>query len=394
MLLLTNGSLRLLFIAQALYWSCSLIGITLTSLVGASMAPVVELATLPLGLLMLGNLLSVHPLSMLMQRYGRRAGLCLGAVCGVAGGLLLAAGIYIDEFWVVAIAPVLIGTYQASAMYYRYAALETVEAGLKGRAAALVVGGGVLAAIIAPEIASTSRDFLPVPFAGAYIALAGMAAIGAVLMAILPDGGVPARTGSSRAVMAELLRRPIIRGAIAVSAAGHGIMILVMTATPLAMKYCGFDIDVSSNVIRWHLIGMFLPAFLAGPMIDRFGPRRVASLGALMLGVSVGFAVTGISVSAFLISSFLLGVGWNMMLLAGTSMLGEGHDATERGHAQSLMELGNSVTATVASLASGALIAGAGWNPVNYGVIPVLGFAMILMWRGAVARRAVLQTQA
>ncbi|RCK46753.1 MFS transporter [Thalassospira profundimaris] len=393
-MLLTNGSLRLLFIAQALYWSCSLIGITLTSLVGASMAPVVELATLPLGLLMLGNLLSVHPLSMLMQRYGRRAGLCLGAVCGVAGGLLLAAGIYIDEFWVVAIAPVLIGTYQASAMYYRYAALETVEAGLKGRAAALVVGGGVLAAIIAPEIASTSRDFLPVPFAGAYIALAGMAAIGAVLMAILPDGGVPARTGSSRAVMAELLRRPIIRGAIAVSAAGHGIMILVMTATPLAMKYCGFDIDVSSNVIRWHLIGMFLPAFLAGPMIDRFGPRRVASLGALMLGVSVGFAVTGISVSAFLISSFLLGVGWNMMLLAGTSMLGEGHDATERGHAQSLMELGNSVTATVASLASGALIAGAGWNPVNYGVIPVLGFAMILMWRGAVARRAVLQTQA
>ncbi|WP_336080778.1 MFS transporter [Thalassospira sp. CH_XMU1448-2] len=394
MLLLTNGSLRLLFIAQALYWSCSLIGITLTSLVGASMAPVVELATLPLGLLMLGNLLSVHPLSMLMQRYGRRAGLCLGAVCGVAGGLLLAAGIYLDEFWVVAIAPVLIGTYQASAMYYRYAALETVEEGLKGRAAALVVGGGVLAAIIAPEIASTSRDFLPVPFAGAYTALAGLAAIGAVLMAILPDGGVPARTGSSRAVMAELLRRPIIRGAIAVSAAGHGIMILVMTATPLAMKYCGFDIDVSSNVIRWHLIGMFLPAFLAGPMIDRFGPRRVASLGALMLGVSVGFAVTGISVSAFLISSFLLGIGWNMMLLAGTTMLGEGHDATERGHAQSLMELGNSVTATVASLASGALIAGAGWNPVNYGVIPVLGFAMILMWRGAVARRAVLQTQA
>lgn len=394
MLLLTNGSLRLLFIAQALYWSCSLIGITLTSLVGASMAPVVELATLPLGLLMLGNLLSVHPLSMLMQRYGRRAGLCLGAVCGVAGGLLLAAGIYLDEFWVVAIAPVLIGTYQASAMYYRYAALETVEEGLKGRAAALVVGGGVLAAIIAPEIASTSRDILPVPFAGAYIALAGLAAIGAVLMAILPDGGVPTRTGSSRAVMAELLRRPIIRGAIAVSAAGHGIMILVMTATPLAMKYCGFDIDVSSNVIRWHLIGMFLPAFVAGPMIDRFGPRRVASIGALMLGVSVGFAVTGISVLAFLISSFLLGIGWNMMLLAGTTMLGEGHDATERGHAQSLMELGNSVTATVASLASGALIAGAGWNPVNYGVIPVLGFAMILMWRGAVARRAVLQTQA
>ena len=191
--------------------------------------------------------------------------------------------------------------------------------------------------------------------------------------------------------MAHLLRRPVVRGAISVSAAGHGIMILVMTATPLAMKYCGFDVDVASNVIRWHLIGMFLPAFVAGPMIDRFGPRRVASFGALVLVSSVAAAISGISVTAFLISSFLLGIGWNMMLLAGTALLGEGHDASERGHAQSLMELGNSVTGTLAAIASGALIAAAGWSPVNYGVLPVLVIALILMWRGYIARQATLQ---
>lgn len=393
MLLLTNGPLRLLFVAQALYWSCSLIGITLTSLVGASLAPAIELATVPLGLLMLGNLVSVHPLAMVMQYHGRRVGLCLGALCGVAGGLLLAWGIYAGLFWLVAIAPMLIGIYQASAMYYRYAAMEAVDRSQNGRAAAFVVGGGVLAAIIAPEIAGASRDILPVPFAGAYVALAGLAALGAVLMAMLPDGGVPARSGSSWGVMVELLRRPVIRGAIAVSAAGNGIMVLVMTATPLAMKYCGFDIDVSSNVIRWHLIGMFLPAFVAGPMIDRFGARRVASIGAAFLVVSVAFAVTDISVSAFLISSFLLGIGWNMMLLAGTTMLGEGHDGAERGYAQSLMELGNSVTATVASMVSGALIAGAGWSLVNYGVVPVLVMALILMWRGSVVRQAALNVK-
>ncbi len=389
MLLLTNGSLRLLFIAQALYWSCSLIGITLTSIVGVTLAPSPALATLPLGVLMIGNLLAVHPLAMLMQNRGRRVGLFVGAICGVVGGLLLAVGIYVGAFWLVVIAPALIGVYQASAMYYRYAALEGVQPSQTGRAAALVVGGGVLAALIAPEIAATSRDMLPVPFAGAYVALAGLAGIAAALMMMLPDGGVPARTGSSRAVMAELLRRPVIRGAIAISAAGHGIMILVMTATPLAMKYCGFDVDVSANVIRWHLIGMFLPAFVAGPLIDRFGPRRVASLGAAVLAISALFAVSGIEMSAFLISSFLLGIGWNMMLLAGTTLLGEGHDASERGHAQSLMELGNSITGTVASLASGALIAGAGWNPVNYGMIPVLIVALILMWRGYVAKQAI-----
>ncbi|WP_417845402.1 MFS transporter [Thalassospira povalilytica] len=391
MLLLTNGAVRLLFIAQALYWSCSLIGITLTALVGVSLAPSTGLATLPLGVLMLGNLMSVHPLAMVMQRRGRRVGLFLGALCGVAGGLLLAAGIYIGQFWLVALAPLLIGTYQASAMYYLYAAIEAVDKTQSGRAAALVVGGGVLAALVAPEIAGFSRDFLPVPFAGAYVALAGLAAIAAIITIMLPDGGIPARSGSSWTVMATLLRRPVIRGAIAVSAAGHGIMILVMTATPLAMKYCGFDIDVSANVIRWHLIGMFLPAFVAGPMIDRFGAHRVASLGVGILLISVGFAVTDISAEAFLISSFLLGIGWNMMLLAGTTMLGAGHDPSERGHAQSLMELGNSITATAASIASGALIAGAGWIPVNYGVVPVLVVAMILMWRGLVAQRSAAQ---
>ncbi|MEQ8285121.1 MFS transporter [Thalassospira sp.] len=388
MLLLTNGPLRLLFAAQALYWSCSLIGITLTSIVGVSLAPIPALATLPLGILMLGNLLSVHPLAMLMQRRGRRVGLFFGALCGVVGGLLLASGIYIGEFWLVAIAPLLIGTYQASAMYYRYAALETVETSQNGRAAALVVGGGVLAAFIAPEIAVASRDMLAVPFAGAFVALAGLAAMGALLMAFLPDGGIPTRSGSSRTVMKALLGRPVIRGAIAVSAAGQGIMILVMTATPLAMKYCGFDVDVSANVIRWHLIGMFLPAFVAGPMIDRFGARRMASLGGFILAASALVAVSGVSVSEFLISSFLLGIGWNLMLLAGTTMLGEGHSAEERGHAQSLMELGNSITATIASAVSGALIAGAGWNVINYGIVPVVLIALVLMWRGSIAKRA------
>lgn len=388
MLLLTNGSVRLLFVAQSLYWSCSLIGITLTSLIGIDLAPVPELATLPLALLLLGNLACVHPLAMIMQRYGRRTGLFLGAVSGVLGGAVVAGGVYQAEFSLVCLGTLLIGGYQASAMYYRYAALEAVRDDQKGRAAALVVGGGVLAALIAPEIASHTRNMVAIPFAGSYLALAGLAAL---IMLMLRDGGVPAKTKTGGAVMLELLKRPRLRGAIAVSAAGHGIMILVMTATPLAMKFCGFDVDTAANVIRWHIIGMFLPAFVAGPMIDRFGARLMAMVGALALVFSVAFAVSGISFSAFLISSFLLGIGWNLMLLAGTTLLGEGHDASERGHAQSLMELGNSITGTVASLVAGALIAGAGWNIINFGVLPVLMMAMILMWlsgRQVVTQRA------
>ncbi|MCC9622730.1 MFS transporter [Thalassospira sp. MA62] len=382
MLLLTNGALRLLFIAQALYWSCSLIGITLTSVVGANLAPTSSLATLPLGILMLGNLASVHPLSILMHRHGRRIGLCLGAVCGAIGGMLLAAGIWIESFVLVAIAPFLIGTFQASAMYYRHAALDMVSADRAGRAAALVVGGGVLAAVIAPELALTSQGLFPVPFVGAYICLAGLAGLAAVCVALLPEGQVAERTRPKGSVMRKLLRRADIRGAIAISAFGHGIMILVMTATPLAMKYCGFEVAISANVIRWHLIGMFLPAFLAGPIIDRFGAGRTAILGTVVMVTSVVAALSGGSEAAFLISSLLLGIGWNLMLLAGTALLAKAHAPSERGQAQGLMELANSLTATIASFASGALIAGAGWNLVNIGVVPVLALALFAIWCG------------
>ncbi|MFH1803687.1 MAG: MFS transporter [Pseudomonadota bacterium] len=385
-MLLTNGSVRLLFIGQALYWSCSLIGITLTSLVGMQLAPVASLATLPLALLVLGNLVAVHPLSIFMQRYGRRRGLVAGAMLGVVGGLISAWGVYTASFTIFCLGALPIGAYQASAMYYRYAALETVPDAQKGRAAAFVVGGGVIAALIAPGLAVWSRDAIVIPFLGSYLVVAALALLACAVMCALPQGGIPARVAGGWGVMAKLLQRPQIRAAIAISAAGHGIMILVMNATPLAMKFCGFDVDISAQVIQWHIIGMFLPAFVAGPLMDRYGPRKMAMAGVAVLVLSAAVALSGQNQTAFLISSFLLGLGWNLMLLAGTTLLGEGHDASERGHAQGAMELGNGLVGTFASFASGALIVGAGWDAINIGMIPVLAIAVLLMWAGRGAR--------
>ncbi|MBU2322641.1 MAG: MFS transporter, partial [Gammaproteobacteria bacterium] len=151
MLLVRNPSIRLLFAGQALYWSCSMIGITLTALVGLQLAPLNILATLPLCLWMLGNLFSVQPLSRFMQRHGRRPGLMLGAGAGVIGGLLSALGVWLGDFTLFCLGALPIGAYQASAMYYRFAALEAVAATEKGRASGYVIGGGVLAALLVPS---------------------------------------------------------------------------------------------------------------------------------------------------------------------------------------------------------------------------------------------------
>ena len=379
MLLLRNRALATLFVAQALYWSCSLIGITLTALIGLQLAPWNSLATLPLALLVLGNLLSTHPLSLFMQRRGRRPGLMLGAAAGVLGGMLSALGVWRADFLLFCLGALPVGVYQASAMYYRFAALETVDEAHKGRAAAWVIGGGVCAALLAPGLTLWARNALATPFVGAYLLLACLAGLAMLLLWTLREGQVPA---APKGNLLSLLERPAIRTALAVSAIGHGLMILVMNATPLAMSFCGLTVESAAQVIQWHMLGMFLPALVAGPLVDRLGGRRVAGIGTALLVFSAATALSGQQQLHFLLSSLLLGAGWNLMLIAGTTLLAAAHRPEERGRAQGLMELANGSIAAVGAFASGALITGMGWQLVNLAMLPLLVLAALAAMAG------------
>ncbi len=331
LLLLRNPQVLRLFLAQALFWSCSMTGIILTSIVGLQLAPLAGLATLPLALLMLGGLLALQPIARLMQRHGRRLGFLVGALAGVAGGLICALSLRLDSFALFCLGALPIGAYQASAMYYRFAAMEAVSDTHRGRATAYVIGGGVVAALITPSLSAAARELVALPFAGAYLLIAVLAASGFFVLIGLPSARAPV---SAPAVVAlpwrELLARPTVRAAVLTTAAGHGLMILVMNATPLAMHGEGFDLQASGQVIQWHMLGMFLPAFIAGPLVDRLGSRLVACLGGGLLIASAVVALLGVSHAHFLISSCLLGIGWNLMLVAGTTQLGQGHTSARR----------------------------------------------------------------
>ena len=376
-MLFLNPPIALLFCAQALYWCCAMIGVTLTALIGLQLAPTNALATLPLAMLVIGNLISVQPFSMFMQRHGRRSGLLLGAAFGIAGGLFSALAIGLESFLLFCLGALPIGAYQASAMYYRFAAQDAVDEQHRGRATAYVLGGGVCAALIAPAMAIWAQNALPIPFTGAYVLIAALAGSGLLLLLGLPSGGTstPAQNGFQS--VRELLARPIIRTAMLTTALGHGLMVLVMNATPLAMSFCGLSLESSAEVIRWHMLGMFLPAFVAGPLVDRLGSTRMALLGCLILAASAGVALSGLGQEFFLISSFLLGLGWNLLMVAGTTLLAQGHNANERGHAQGLMELGNGLVAAGAAFASGALISNLGWSALNIAMLPLLIIALL-----------------
>lgn len=377
-LIFSNAQVLRLFIAQALYWSCSMTGIIFTSIVGLRLAPSPDVATLPLAMLMLGGLLTLQPIAWLMQRRGRRLGFLIGALAGVLGGLISALSLWLDSFTLLCLGALPIGAYQASAMYYRFAALEAVSDAFKGRATACVIGGGVVAALLAPSLGGAARDLFSIPFAGVYLLIAVLAALGVVVLAGLPSAVATGATQTAPSAVSwrALLARPTVRAAVLTTAAGHGLMILVMNATPLAMHGEGLSLHASGQVIQWHMLGMFLPAFLAGPLVDRLGSRLVACIGGGLLIASAVIALLGISHSHFMISSCLLGIGWNLMLVAGTTQLGQGHAPDERARAQGLMELSNGSVAAVMSFASGVLIAQAGWAAVNIGLLPIVALVL------------------
>ena len=378
-------ALALLSLAQALYWSCSIIGIALTGLMGQQLTPWPVLATLPLTLLVVGNLLAIGRLARWMQQLGRARGLQRGASLGVAAGLMAAAALYLHSFALFCIAMLLLGGYQASSGFYRFAALDGVDAAHKGRAASWVVGGGILAALLAPSLALQAQDWLPVAAAGAYLAIAVLAACAMVLLHWLPAPPTSTATNATpkpnlRAQRKALLQRPAIRQALAVTACGHGLMILVMNATPLAMHGLGMDLAHSTHVIQWHVLGMFAPSLLAGPAIDRLGARRVAWLGTALLAASAVVALSSLAPPFFLISSLLLGAGWNGMLLAGTTLLSQAHRPDERAAAQPLMEWSNNAMAAAMSLSCGVLVQTLGWHAINSAMLLVIGLLAAWLW--------------
>ena len=387
-------NISLLFLCQTAFWTITIVGVTLASLIGLQLAPKESLATLPIAVLTLGNIVTTLPLSIIMQRYSRKLGFSLGAVFCIAGGFIACYSIVIQHFWLFCIANILLGIAQGSAMYYRLAATDGVAPQQHGKAIAWVMAGGILAAIIAPSISLWSKDLLlPTLFAGAYAVVAG---IGFILLALcLALSNTPNTTNSTATKtnggrpIATIIRQPIFITAMLNIACGHGVMILIMVSTPLAIMACGYSISDSAHVIQWHVLGMFIPSFFSGKLIDRFGSENIGLLGVGVLLTANIIALSGISLPHFYISLALLGVGWNFIYTSGSTLLTQSHKSEERGKTQGVSELIASIVAAIAAFSSGLLLNTLGWDAINWIVIPLLLLTAIATWRHKKTRQTV-----
>lgn len=374
---------------QALMNSGNSLLIATSALVGLRLATDKSLATLPLALQFLTSMLTTIPASFLMKTVGRQAGFIVGTLLGLAGAGLAAGAIVGGNFLYFCIAAALIGAFNGFGTYYRFAAADVASADYRSRAISYVMAGGVVAAVIGPNLAHWTSEWLSgVEFAGSYLSLLGIYGLSLVVLLFVR---IPAPTSAQAHAhgrpLSVVARQPAYLVALAAGALGFGVMALVMTATPLAMHQHAYAFADTAFVIEWHLLGMFAPSFVTGHLIRRFGVLNVMLAGVVLYVACVAVNLAGTDVAHFWAALFLLGVGWNFLFVGGTTLLTETYTEAEKAKAQALNDFAVFTVITLSSLSAGALQHYFGWRTVNLGVVPlIVVIAGALLWLRA--RRA------
>ena len=358
-------------------------------LAGQSLTNNICWATLPISFIVFGAMTTAPWLSQVMQNYGRRIGFLIGALAGVIGATICAIGMYKGIFSILLIGSYLTGIYQSSLGFYRFAATDTASDSFKAKAISYTMAGGLLSAIIGPQLVKVTSDFYTTPFLGVYVTVILINIIGAFLFLFL-DIPVPKRikaTEKPSRTRFQILKTPRILISIIIAMVSYALMTLVMTSTPLAVVGCGYSQNNAADVVSAHVVAMFLPSFFTGHLINRFGVTKIISIGLVLLTAAGLVNLSGMALGNFFVGLILIGVGWNFGFIGATTMLATSHSPSERGKVQGLNDLFVYGFVTFASIASGALMncSGAtttdGWNSVNLAMIPFIILAGIsLFW--------------
>jgi len=337
-----------------------------------------------------GGALSTGLVARTQSRYGRQISFQIGLAVALLSALLCAYACFSRNFWLLVAATVVAGYYSANGQLYRFAAAELALPAFREKAVSLVLAGGLIGAVIGPNLATRTRNLLSIPFAGAYIALAMVALVAMGFMAFVRFPPVPPTQkslGSGRPML-QIMRQPLFLVATVAAALSYGVMNLLMAATPLAMQICGFPFDDAALVLQWHVIGMFAPGFFTGHLIKRFGVLPIMGVGVALNALCLVIAISGVDLHQFLIALFLLGVGWNFLFTGSTTLAMQAYRPEEKDRAQAAINFSVFAVMAATSFASGALVTTQGWQLLNYGsLLPVTLMAVALLWL-ALQRRA------
>lgn len=369
--------------SQAIFQSIAVLIMTIGGLAGALLAPGPALSTVPLTMASLGTVLVMFPASLWMSRIGRKTGFITGALSGIMSAIISMAAMIQYSFILLCIGMFFLGIYQAFAQFYRFAAGEVVLPAFRTKAISLVLAGGVVAALLGPFLASFGSAFFSVSYAGSFLFMGIMASVGLLLLSRLQ---IPVQSmEASEHVIARSWKKVVFQPAYLVAlfsgASGFGIMVLGLTATPIAMKHYGFDLPQIATVIQLHILGRFVPSFFTGKLIDRFGVINIMLAGILLMLAYLALAFSGVTWGVFTGALILMGIGWNFLYVGGTSLLATTYTTEEKGVAQATNDMSVFIFSLICSLGAGPLLNAYGWKTMHLLLVPWVLFLMVpLLW--------------
>lgn len=380
-----------LVLAQAILGAQMPMIFVVAGLAGKQLASNICWATLPITLIILGSVTTASWLSPLMQSRGRRVGFYIGAIGGAIGAAIAAYGLYTGSFTILLIGSYFTGIYMSAQGFYRFAATDTASDSFKPKAISYVMAGGLISAILGPQLNKLVDGNFVVPFLGTYLAIVVLNLVGMFLFLALDlpkgtrsepklDNPPVARTRR------QLLKDPNIVVAMIVGLVSYSLMNLVMTSTPLAVVGCGYALDQANDIVSAHVLAMFAPSFFTGHLIVRFGVRTIMATGLLILTAAGLAALAGVNIAqsgqpsliSFYAALIFLGLGWNFGFIGATTLLTSSHAPHERGVVQGLNDMVVFGSVMLASLASGGLMNCSGgspiegWTAVNFAMAPFL----------------------
>ena len=374
--------------AQALTGANSAVIFATGSIVGATMAPDMSLATVPLSMYVVGLAAGTLPTGAISRAYGRRVAFIIGTGCGALTGLLGAFAILHGSFVLFCCATFLGGLYGAVAQSYRFAAADGASAAFRPKAVSWVMAGGVFAGVLGPQLVQWTMDIWP-PYLFAF-SFVVQAMVALIAMAVLAGVDAPKPAAADLHLgrpLFAIVRQPRFIAAAICGIVSYPIMNLVMTSAPLAMKMCGLSVSDSNFGIQWHIVAMYGPSFFTGSLIARFGAPKVVAIGLLLEAIAATIGLCGITAMHFWATLIVLGVGWNLGFVGASALVLETHRPQERNKVQAFNDFLVFGTMAVGSFSSGQLLANYGWPAVNLVVFPPVLLGLIVLTLASFARR-------
>ncbi|WP_328914167.1 MULTISPECIES: MFS transporter [unclassified Streptomyces] len=374
--------LGLLTACQTLYQIAVSVDLTLTAIVGMRLAPTMALATLPLTLITVIGAVAAAAAGVLIPRFGYRAVMLAGSGAAVIGGCASAAAVHSRSFPLLCVGTSLVGLHKASGAYYRYLAADRAVPARRGRALATVLAGGVVAALAGPFLATESSMWFSTEFIGSYLVVSLASALVLPLIALLSatpgePANSPARLRPPPAPLRPALGTVPFRRGLAALGYGGTVMTLLMATGPMGSQQAGHTVAQGAMVIQWHMVGMFAPSWFTGRLSTRFGPRAVALAGALVLVAGTAVGAAGTAMPLLMAALGLVGVGWNLLYVAGSGFVVQCYPQGRGSRIQSAVEGATACVSAAASLSAGYLFTRIGWSGANLAMLALSAFACL-----------------